>query len=43
MNNIKNSFCCTWILSQLASKQAGVKKAVKIINNKLIPSTPIEK
>jgi hypothetical protein len=31
------------MLSQLASKHAGVKKAVRIINNKLIPSTPIEK
>ena len=40
---MKNSFCCTWILSQLASKHAGVKNAVKIINNKLIPSTPREK
>ena len=40
---MKNSFCCTWILSQLASKHAGVKNAVRTINNKLIPSIPIEK
>ena len=43
INNMKNSFCCTWILSQLASKHAGVKNAVRTINNKLIPSIPIEK
>ena len=40
---MKNSFFNVWILSQLAKRQAGVRKVVKITNKRPIPSTPIEK
>jgi hypothetical protein len=42
-NNMKKSFVCFWIDSQLANKQAGVRKLVKMTNRRLIPSIPIEK